>query len=355
MKKFVLLIALAFLALPLLAQEKESKDTISVNYLAHIDKGDILPFKYLYQRLKIKADDSDTTLAVSVVKDITLEATDVNKDMGYIVFLVTEENFQKTGSEAGSPLSMRATSSLKDISGVEMVVTMGGDILGLVNADSLFMLAQKNLEYVADTMSKHSSLSKEELMEENGFLTDTVRILKQVYKDLSDLFFFCQWDMVPDEVYVVPDSLYSYVDDRNLENKLLFTMDSKFAESVPEYNGLYVLRRARIYENLLFLRWFGVKDPEEDALKLLEKYKDRSMASEELFVLADKAMGIPLLVESNVLVGFYDKVGDDYISQERIVLVLDYDRLMDSQGDDDEEEEEDGEPRYDDYGFIKVK
>lgn len=353
MKRLIILIAATLvLAIPAKAQEAQSKDTVNVNFFNRLEKGDILPFKFLYQRLKIK---EDTTVSVSVAKDIILEVTDVNDTMDFLIVNVKEENFSKGGPEAGKPKLLRTTSLVKDLSGVDLAITRTGIILGIKEGDSLFLKSQQNLDYIADTLSKNSVLSKAGIVLLNSFLTDTARVLKQVYSDLSDLFFFCDWGLIPDEVYVVSDSVYSSIDDSFFQAELLFTLDSEFSRNNPEYKDLYVLRKEQIYQGLYFLRWFGYEKPTEEALKIVEQYGNRCAAAEEVTVLADKGMGIPVLMQKAVTTGFYDETGDDAISKEFITILLDYDRLAELQGDDDDEEEDDDEPRYDDYGFIKVK
>ena len=94
----------------------------------------------------------------------------------------------------------------------------------------------------------------------------------------------------------------------------------------------------------------------EEVNQLMEKADQRRLILvREMTELADKGMGIPILLDKTILEGYYDEVGDDYMKLTKQVLALDIEKLMAQEGDDDDEEEDNGEPRYDDYGFIKVK
>ena len=72
----ILLLAALLTSFSARAQEGNtvSSDTLYVNFLESLDKGDILPFKYIYQRAKIGIGAvKDTTITSSITKDISFE------------------------------------------------------------------------------------------------------------------------------------------------------------------------------------------------------------------------------------------------------------------------------------------
>ena len=363
MKKiFSAIIASVLLAFCNLAQAQDtpsaSKDTLYVNFLEDLDKGDILPFKHIYQRAKIW---KDTTITSSISKDITFEVLKNDRENQLVYLRVTQENFVKEGPECNDPKYMSSTSLLSDGFPVEIIVTYGGEVGGDIY-DTLINRAVKNLDYVADTLANSTfvteKLTKEQWKERYSDMKDTSFVMWRAVSDFEDLFFFGAYDYEPDSAYTHVDSVYCYSADEMYYYGQNFGWDKTFSDNNESFKNIYVFRSMYRFEGLPFIE--RLYDPvvltKEEIEQLMEKADQRRLIHVmEMTELADKGMGIPILLDKTSLDGYYDEVGDNYMRLVKEVLALDIEKLLSQERNDDDEEEDDSEPRYDDYGFIKVK
>ena len=330
------------------------KDTLKINFLKHTDPGDILPFKYIYQRAKIS---SDTTITCAVSKDIELEILENNKEDEYVVAKITQSGYKKNGKESLSPDYYRVNYVAESLP-VEITIDYDGTMYG--TSDSLVARAIRNLHFVSDTLSKSQAnvngISREEIFEAFSYIADTAYVMRDFVTDLSNLFIAGIYQLAENESYSITDSLFCNIDNKKHQVVTTFGWDQEASEENDQLKPFYVIRLFSAKDPMLFIEGFDSEVSEDEAKKLIEKYGRRLLHVSETTILADKAMGIPVMVETDIVDGFYEKLGDDYISLAKIIIALDYDKLMAMQdGDEDEEDEEDGETRYDDYGFIKVK
>jgi len=311
------------------AQEKtvSQEDTVNINFLLHVSPGDILPFKYIYQRARIG---EDTSITLSITKNITFEVLENNRKDKYVLFNIIQSDFKKEGPESLDPGYSRTTFVAEGYP-VEITVYYDGTMDGV--SDTLMARAERNKAFVADTLSRHlgtENISKEELMGELSFLTDTSYVMSSFASDLNSLFLTCGYDLVPNITYSSQDSIMWPIDNQKHILRELLVLDEEFARENPDYNDLYVVRSASQMDTISTI---GVT------------------------FLADKTIGLPFLVQKEMVDNYYDHLGDNLTSVIRTVIILDVDKLVSIQEkqEDEEEENEDEEPRYDDYGFIKVK
>ena len=330
-----------------------TKDTLSINFLKHADPGDLLPFKYIYQRAKIS---QDTVITCAISKDILFEILENNREEEYVLVNITQSNFQKTGLESNDPLYNRV-SFYADGLPVEITIGYDGRMYGA--SDSLVYRAIRNINHVADTLSNSvlntAKLSREAILESLSNLADTGYVMSEFVADLSPLFFPGEYSFVANESYTIADSVLCGIDNKYHQDITVFGWDEEFSKENEQFRDIYVIRKFNAQEPMLFIEKFNPDITEEEAKELIEKYGRRLIGAVETTILADKGMGIPILVDMELVNGFYEQLGDDYISLSKIMIALDTDKLAELEGGDDDEEEDNGEPRYDDYGFIKVK
>ncbi|MBQ6310859.1 MAG: hypothetical protein IJK74_04840 [Bacteroidales bacterium] len=363
MKKiFSAIIATVLLAVCNLAKAQDTpaatSDTLYVNFLEDLDKGDILPFKHIYQRAKIW---KDTTITSSVSKDITFEVLENDKERQLVILRVTQENVVKQGPECNDPKYMSGTFLLGDGFPLEIIVTYNGDVGGDIY-DTLVSRAVKNLDYVADTLANSTfvkeKLTREEWLDRYSYMKDTSFVMWRAVSDFEDLFFFGAYDYEPDSAYTHVDSVFCSSIDEMYYYAQNFGWDKTFSDNNEAFKNMYVFRSMYRFDGIPFLE--RLYDPisltKEDIDLLLEKADQKRLIHVmEMTELADRGMGIPILLDKTSLDGYYNEVGDDYMKLTKEVLALDIVKLMSQGGNDDDEEEDDSEPRYDDYGFIKVK
>ena len=341
------------------AQDTPSRDTIHVNFLEGLSKGDVLPFKYIYQRAKVM---EDTTIMCSISKDISLEVLENDKENHWVLISVVQENYVKAGPEANKPQYSGSTFLLKDGHPLEIAVSYSGDMAMVDRPDTLVSRAARNLDYVSDTLANSvlnkAGLSKEQWKELFSEMQDTSTVMWNAVSDIYDLFFFGAYDYEADTAYTNIDSIFCETTKQTYYYGRRFGWDKTFSDNNESYSDMYVFRSFYRIDGIPFLE--RLYDPipltEEVAEELLKKADPkRCIHIMELSELADKGAGIPILLEKTCLDGYYAEVGDDYMKITKEVLALDIEKLLAQEGDDDDEEDEDDQPRYDDYGFIKVK
>ena len=362
MKKiFSAILATILLAVCNLAQAQDTppvaKDTLYVNFLEDLDKGDVLPFKHIYQRAKIW---KDTTITCSVSYDVTFEVVENNKENHYVVFSVTQDNYQKQGPEANDPKYGSSTFLWEDGETFDLIVRYDGEMSGSYN-NGLFSKYAKNLEFIADTLAQspfvEEKLTREQWLDRYSYMKDTSHVMWRAVAAYEDLFFFGAYDYEADTAYVSVDSVYCDSTEEPYYYYTRFGWDKTFSDENEAFKNMYVFRSIERLEGIPFLeRLYQPRTlSKEEVSQLMEKADQRRLILvTEMTELADKGMGIPILIDKTTLEGYYDEVGDDYMKLTKQVLALDIEKLMAQEGDDDEEEEDD-QPRYDDYGFIKVK
>lgn len=361
MKRIIAITALALLAVFSKANAQEAitaKDTLSLKFFEMLDKGDSLPFKYVYQKAKLG---KDTILTARVSKDIELYVAENDKESQFVIFDVISTNFEKFGEEANDPDNLRTTCVVADGYPVQIKVWYNGDAEYVELDDTLKARAQKNLLFIADTLQKgkfSNVLNKEEIAEKLDYLVSPGFAVSQATSspDFGEMFKFYFLKYQPNEVYGYVDSVYCDLDGKMYPHKTVFQWDENFSTEVPDYENFYVLRSGSTVGGLMALSVMGIVPDEED-YKLLEDEANtiRCIHVTETTMLADKGMGVPALVDIQLVGGFYEKIGDEYLNLEKIIIMLDFEKMMADEGGDDEEEDESDEPRYDDYGFIKVK
>lgn len=343
-------------------EEKTSKpDTLYVNFLEGLDKGDIIPFKYIYQRAKIGVGEvQDTALTCSITKDISFEVVENNKEKHIVHFTVTQDNFIKVGPECNNFRYSGSTCLVGDGFTYDVYVTYSGNMYGPC-PDEMYSRYQKNLDYISDTLATSpyvsKKLSKEEWTDIFSFMKDTSYVLSHASSDFSDLFFFGAYDYEPDEVYTSIDSVLCDADQQYYYIQKRFGWDKTFSENNEEFKNTYVFRSSQVIDPHLFLEilYSPHKFTKEELEDLIQKADPKRLKHiVEITEIADKAMGMPILLEKETLEGYYEKVGEDYVCLKKEILILDFDKLGADEGDEDEEDDDDS-PRYDDYGFIKVK
>ena len=361
MKRIIAITALALLAVFTKANAQEistAKDTLCLKFFEMLDKGDPLPFKYVYQKAKIG---NDTIITCLISKDIELYVAENNKEDQYVIFDVITTNFQKSGEESNDIKNIRTTCVVADGYPVQIKVWYDGESEYVELDDTLKARAQKNMLFIADTLQKgkfSKVLNKEEIVERLEYIVSPGYAVSQATSshDFRELFKFYYLKYQPNEVYGDVDSVYCNLDDKMYPFHTIFQWDEEFSKEVPDYENFYVLRSGSKIGGLAALSVMGII-PDEEGYKLLEEEvnKTRCIHVTEATMLADKEMGVPALVDIQMLNGFYDQIGEEYICLEKIIIMLDFDKMMADEGDDDEQENESDEPRYDDYGFIKVK
>ena len=329
------------------------KDTLSINFLKHTDPGDLLPFKYIYQRARIS---QDTTITCSITKDVLFEVLENNKEEEYVLVNITQTNFQKTGPESKDPLYNRVSFYAE---GLPVEITIGYDGRMYGSSDSLVSRAIRNLNFVADTLSSSvvntEKLSRDAILESLSNLVDTGYVMSEFVADLSPLFFPGEYKFIANESYTIADSILCDIDNKYHPDITVFAWDDEFSRENEQFRNLYVIRKFNACDPMLFIERLDPDVTEDEAKELIEKYGRRLISAIETTILADRGIGIPILVDMELVNGFYEQLGDDYLSLSKIMIALDTEKLAELEGDDDEEEEDNGEPRYDDYGFIKVK
>ena len=333
-----------------------SRDTLYVNFLEGLDKGDTLPFKYIYQRARIGV---DTTITCSVSKDIELEVIENDKENQIVHFTLTQTNFHKEGPESNNPHYLNSTFLLGDGYPVSFIVSYSGK-MGLRHDDTLFSRHIKNVDYITDTLLKSPSnkLTKEQWDKVSSRMKDTNYIAWKVLNDIEDLFFFGAFDYEPNVSYSMLDSMKCGIDNKSHSFEKVFGWDKAFSDENETFRNMYVFRYGYHVDGLLFLeRLYNDSNITLEKAEELMKKADPKRCGwvVEMTELADRAMGLPVLLEKQTLDGYYEEIGDNYIRLAKETIILDLEKLMAQEGDDDEDEEEDGQPRYDDYGFIKVK
>lgn len=362
-KLFSAILASVLLAVCNLALAQDSppatKDTLYVNFLEDLDKGDVLPFKFIYQRAKIR---QDTTITCSISHDLSFEVIENNKENQYVVFNIIQNNYQKQGPEANDPRYSSATFLWEDGESLELTVTYSGQMsVSESCGEPLFSKFSKNLDYIADTLASSQfvkeKLSREQWKELYSEMIDTNFIIWRAVSSFDDLFFFGAFDYEADSAYVLVDSTFCNYTGKPYYYYRQFGWDKTFSDEKEAFKDLYVFRSISRVEGIPFVEtlYYPVKLTKEEIDGLMEKADPvRLVHIVELTVLADKGMGIPILLDKTTLDGYYDEIGDNSMKLVKEVLALDIEKLM-AQENDDDEEEDDGEPRYDDYGFIKVK
>ena len=329
------------------------KDTLSINFLKHTDPGDLLPFKYIYQRAKIS---QDTVITCAISKDILFEVLENNREEEYVLVNITQSNFQKTGPESNDPLYNRVSFYAE---GIPVEITIGYDGRMYGSSDTLVSRAIRNMNHVADTLINSvvntANLSRETILKSLTNLADTGYVMSEFVADLSPLFFPGEYSLVANESYTIADSVLCGIDNKYHQDITVFGWDEEFSKENEQFRDIYVIRKFNANDPMLFIERLDPDITEEEAKELIEKYGRRLIGAVETTILADKGMGIPILVDMELVNGFYEQLGDDYISLSKIMIALDTDKLAELEGSDDDEEEDNGEPRYDDYGFIKVK
>ena len=359
----ILLLAALLTSFSARAQEEKtvSSDTLYVNFLESLDKGDILPFKYIYQRAKIGIGAvKDTTITSSITKDISFEVLENNKEDHWIHLSVTQENFKKEGPECNIPYFMSNTCLIGDGTPYEIIVEYNGDLFTNRFLDELLSRYTKNLDYICDTLSKSSyvdeKLSKEQWEERFSYMRDSSFIMWHAASDYPDLFFFGGYGYQADTAYVSIDSLQCDADHKWYYSNNTFGWDKSFSDSNEDFKDLYVFRSFERFDPHLVLdNLYSSRNlSKEEMDELLEKADPRRLFRIiNITELADKAAGLPILLDKEITAGYYEKVGDDYISVTKELLALDLEKLVG--GDDEDEDEDEDSPRYDDYCFIKVK
>lgn len=338
------------------------KDTLILNFLEMLDKGDVIPFHYVYNRARLGIDTSggefrlDTTLTLSVTKHIELEVVENNKEEEFVVFEMITSDFQKAGEEAGNAFNARATCVVSDGFPIRIIVDYNGSLSSEEYSDTLKARVEKNLLYVADTLLKFNpGLTKEEIADNLSFLKNQGFAITQAINgnDFSNMFSFFRWVYPADEVFTSTDSVH--LSNTSFDYTTYFIWDAEFSKERPQFENFHVLRSIVNINGNPALAIMGIK-PDENTSKLLEEetFKARSVYAKQVTLLADKGMCIPSLLDIEILHGFYDDIEDLAMSLEKTIITLDIEKLIGDQSD-DEEDEDDDEPRYDDYGFIKVK
>ncbi len=336
-----------------IAQETR-KDTLDLEiFFSHLDKGDRLPYKYIYQKAKVGL---DTTITCAVQKDFELEVVENNKEEYYVIFEITTSNFTKSGEECNQSDMYRTTCLVNDGFPVQLKVWYSGDGQILDYPDTLKERARKNMLMVADTLHKYNEeMTKEQLVEDLDYMTSDRYVIIQATSalDLSDMFSFSKLIYEPDSVYSDIDSIYSYIDKQYHSYENLVFWDDEFSRSVPDYSNFYVLRSITQVNDIAALTAMDIQlDEESPTLLKNEANRKRCVYGKEITLLADKAMGVPCLMEVTMVSGFYETIGDQHFKMEKVIISLDFDKMNQEE---DEDEENEDEPRYDDYGFIKVK
>ena len=232
----------------------QSHDTLYVNYLEGLSKGDILPFNFVYQRAKIW---KDTIITCAYSKDISIEVLENDNENHFIRLSVVQDNYKKFGPEANNPEYMGSTSLLGDGYPIEIVVDYNGDMAGIGYVDTLISRAIKNLDYVADTLANSSfvteKLSREEWKNRFSQMQDTSAIMWNTVADFNDLFFFGAFDYEADSLYTKVDSVFSYSTNQMHYYGQLVGWDKSFSDNNEDLKDLYVFRSAYRIDGIPFL------------------------------------------------------------------------------------------------------
>lgn len=331
-----------------------AKDSITLTLFDNLYKGDLLPFKFIYQ--KIRAGE-DTTVTCAIIKDMEFEVVENNQEEEYVLFNLYQTNFRKEGPEANLLTNLRATNLVDNETPIKIIIDYSGNIYFTTQNDSLLAKAQRNMLYVVDTLVKRvPRLKREELLNNLEGMKDERFALEQAtnFTDLADLFFFYRWIYYADETHVAEDSIYCLYKEAFETYPVYFEWDKQLSKDNPELANVHILRSGFDITGLPTLKFMTTDCTEKEAEELFQTTdKEKWYHIQRATMIADKAYGLPIVFEKNCITGFYSEPGDPYSRIETVIFALDFSKLNSEK--DDENEEEDDENRYDEYGIIKVR
>ena len=344
------------------------KDTMKLRFLEVIGKGDVLPFNLVYQRARLNTNDKgdiiDTVLMLSIQKDFAIEVVENNREKEYVMFDYIQGSFKKSGPFSDDPGYSQTTNLLSDGYPLRLGVSYGGYLFSDVEPDTLKARAEKNLAFIADTMSKSSEdVSREQIIEDLSYMKDPSYLLSQAISGLNSIFQFCGYEMAEGERYSYKDSLFCDIDSTWYSHPVIMGWTWDQSQTDSSRDAPFNIQSISAISGMPFLSYMGCDLTKEEAVELLEKAreegKDKRFTNlRQVEFLADNLYGIPLLIQTTILNGFYESIDDNAVGLDKIIIVLDVEKFVQSQEDSEDEDDEDNEedePRYDDYGFIKVK